>query len=130
MPGPVPNVFRTGQLKSKILDLSQSSVYQVKIQPPPKVKDFIEKSSRGFKYDKDGENMELLCSETTLPGTSLSTHEVTNDYAGVTEKMAYRRMFDSTIDMTFYVDKEYGVIEFFDGWMDWISGMNLSLIHI
>tara|TARA_B100001287_G_scaffold21844_1_gene16017 strand:- start:644 stop:1345 length:702 start_codon:yes stop_codon:yes gene_type:complete len=124
MPGPVPNVFRTGQLKSKILNLSQSSVYQVKIQPPPKVKDFIAESGRNFKYDKDGEDMELLCSETTLPGTSFSTHEVTNDFAGVTEKMAYRRMFDATIDMTFYVDKEYGVIEFFDGWMDWISGMN------
>ena len=35
-------------------------------------------------------------------------------------------MFDSTIDMTFYVDKSYDVIEFFEGWVDYMSGMNVN----
>lgn len=124
MAGARPNAFSTSDLKSRIMNLAQTSVYQVKIQPPSQVINFINKTGRGFDYINDGENVELLCHETTLPGTSLSTTEVTNNYAGVTERMAYRRMYDSTIDMTFYVDKDYSVVEFFEGWVDWISGMN------
>ena len=110
MPGANPNAFRTGSLKGKILNLAQTSVYQVKIQPPEKIRQFMNRTGRKFNYNKDGENMELMCHETSLPGTSLTTHEVTNDYPGVREKMAYRRMYDDTLDMTFYVDKEYGGI--------------------
>jgi len=58
-----------------------------------------------------------------LPGTSLSTHEVTGDYRGVRERMAYRRMYDDTTDFVFYVDHDYDVIEFFDSWIDYISGV-------
>ena len=47
----------------------------------------------------------------TLPGSSLTTHEVNNDYHGVTEKMSYRRMYDDTIGLTFYVDRNYKVIK-------------------
>ena len=125
MAGPVPNSFSTGQLKSKIMNLAQTSVYQVKIQPPTAVDTFLQRD-RGVRYNNDGENLELLCHETTLPGTSFATSEVNNNYTGVSERMAYRRTFDSTIDMTFYVDKDYKIIEFFEGWVDYISGMNIS----
>jgi hypothetical protein len=125
MAGVAPNSFSTGQLKSKIMNLAQTSVYQVKIQPPPSVDVFLQRD-RGVRYINDGENLELLCHETTLPGTSFATSEVTNNYTGVSERMAYRRTFDSTIDMTFYVDKEYKIVEFFEGWVDYISGMNVS----
>ena len=57
-----------------------------------------------------------------LPGTSLSTHEVIGDYQGVRERMAYRRQYDDTVDLTFYVDHDYKVVDFFDGWIDYISG--------
>ena len=125
MAGASPNAFKTGALKSKIMNLAQTSVYQVKIQPPPNVLNFL-KTERDLDYSQKGENIELLCHQTTLPGTSFSTSEVTNDYAGVSERMVYRRMFDSTIDMTFYVDKAYDVIEFFEGWVDYMSGMNID----
>ena len=125
MAGASPNAFKTGALKSKIMNLAQTSVYQVKIQPPPNVLSFL-KTDRDLDYTQKGENIELLCHQTTLPGTSFSTSEVTNNYAGVTERMIYRRMFDSTIDMTFYVDKAYDVIEFFEGWVDYMSGMNID----
>ena len=125
MAGASPNAFKTGALKSKIMNLAQTSVYQVKIQPPPNVLSFL-KTERDLDYTQKGENIELLCHQTTLPGTSFSTSEVTNNYAGVTERMIYRRMFDSTIDMTFYVDKAYDVIEFFEGWVDYMSGMNID----
>ena len=107
------------------MNLAQTSVYQVKIQPPTAVDTFLRRD-RGVRYINDGENLELLCHETTLPGTSFATSEVTNNYTGVSERMAYRRTFDSTIDMTFYVDKDYKIVEFFEGWVDYISGMNVS----
>jgi|TARA_E500000318_G_C3502937_1_gene189103 hypothetical protein len=125
MAGASPNAFKTGALKSKIMNLAQTSVYQVKIQPPPNVLNFL-RTERSLDYIQRGENIELLCHQTTLPGTSFSTTEATNNYTGVTERMIYRRMYDSTIDMTFYVDKAYDVIEFFEGWVDYMSGMNID----
>lgn len=100
------------------MNLAQTSVYQVKIQPPSDV----DKAMGGI-YQQYGRDLDLLCCDTTLPGSSLATHDVTSDYQGVSEKMAYRRIYDNNIDMTFYVDKQYNVMEFFDGWIDFISGM-------
>ena len=122
MAGPSPNFQKVSSLKSKILHVAQTSVYQVKLQPPDPVVKFLNSSGRDVNYRLDGENIELMCSETNLPGSSLATHDVTNDYPGVTEKMAYRRIFDETIDFTFMVDRDYSVIEFLDGWMNYVTG--------
>jgi hypothetical protein len=35
-----------------------------------------------------------------------ATLEITGDYTGVTERHAYRRVYDDRIDLTFYVDAE------------------------
>ena len=124
MAGPRPNTIKTGALKSKILNLAQTSVYLVKVQPPTAVQSFLNRF--GVNYSNQGENLELLCCEASLPGSSLATHDITNDYHGVTEKMAYRRIYDETIDFTFYVDYDYNIIELFDGWMDYISGVGTN----
>jgi hypothetical protein len=121
MAGPKPNSIGTSALKSRIMNLAQTSVYQVKVQPPSGVETLL-----GGLYKKSGRDIDLLCTETTLPGSSLATHDVTADYHGVTEKMAYRRIYDDVMDMTFYVDKGYKVIDFFDGWINYISGMGLT----
>ena len=104
------------------MNVAQTSVYQVKLQPPAEVVSHLS-SNNNFSYSQDGENVELMCEATNLPGTSLSTHEVIGDYHGVRERMAYRRMYDATTDFVFYVDHDYDVIEFFDSWVDYISGM-------
>jgi len=104
------------------MNLAQSSVYQVKLSPPSDVAQHLRKN--GFNYSADGEDIELLCNSTTLPGSSLSTHEIVGDYQGVRERMAYRRMYDDTVDLTFYVDHDYKVMNLFDGWFDYISGQN------
>ena len=122
MAGPSPNSQKVSFLKSKILHVAQTSVYQVKLQPPDSVIGFLNNQGRVVNYSLDGENIELRCSETNLPGSSLATHDVTNDYPGVTEKMAYRRIFDETIDFTFMVDRNYKVVEFLDGWMNYVTG--------
>ena len=57
-----------------------------------------------------------------LPGSSFSTHEQRNDYSGVTERMVYRREYDTNLSFTFMVNNQYDAVEMFDGWMDFIAG--------
>ena len=123
MAGPRPNKVNTSTIVNRFLKFSQTSVYRVKVQPPFGVQNFMNRQGRAFDYGNDGRDIEFLCTEASLPGTTLATHDVTADYMGVTEKMAYRRIYDESIYMTFYVDKKYNVIEFFDGWIDFISGV-------
>ena len=51
-------------------------------------------------------HLNISCSEASLPGSSIATFEIKNDYAGVTERYAHRRMYDDRIDFTFYVDTQ------------------------
>lgn len=123
-----PRHYAVSELKNRVLNIAQTSVYHVKLQPPSEVISFLQSEGRGFNYyGLDGANVELLCAETALPGSTLATHDVTNDYHGVSEKMAYRRMYDDTIDLTFYVDRDYKVIEFFEGWMNFVTGEGTTL---
>ena len=112
--------LKTSDIKSRVLQLAQTSVYQIKLAPPTNVLTHL--NANGVNYQQDGEDIELLCHSAALPGTSLSTHEVVGDYTGVRERMAYRRQYDDTVDLTFYVDHDYKVIELFDGWVDFIAG--------
>jgi hypothetical protein len=66
----------------------------------------------------DQEKLNLHCADASLPGSSLATFEIDNDRTGVTERHAYRRIFDNKIDLTFYVDADrYLPIQFFEKWM-------------
>tara|TARA_R100000664_G_scaffold27735_1_gene38632 strand:+ start:42 stop:800 length:759 start_codon:yes stop_codon:yes gene_type:complete len=115
-----PQKLSVSKIKSRLLNIAQSSLYRLTLQVPAEVQNKLKGSLSSFDY----ENINLLCCEATLPGSSLTTHEVNNDYHGVTEKMAYRRMYDETLGLTFYVDRDYKVIEMIEGWMDYISGVN------
>ena len=82
-------------------------------------------SDNGVKYNE--EKLRLLCSEATLPGSSIATHENNTDFTGVTEKFAYRRVYDDRIDLTFYVDAEnYLPIRFFEAWIKYIVGESIT----
>ena len=71
----------------------------------------------------DQENLNLYCTEASLPGSSIATLEQTSDRTGVTERHAHRRVFDDRIDFTFYVESDkYLPISFFEAWMDYITG--------
>jgi hypothetical protein len=121
MAGIRPENLRTSDIKSRLLNVSQTSLYRLSIPALPSAVDNFVKQ-RGIVGATQVDDISLLCTETSLPGSSLATHEVTNDYHGVTEKMAYRRIYDDTLDCTFYVDREYRVIELFDGWINYIVG--------
>jgi len=118
MAGVTPEKLTVSKIKSRLLNVAQSSLYRLTLSVPQAVRNNLSLSS--IDYD----NIDLLCSEASLPGSTLTTHEVNNDYHGVTEKMAYRRMYDETVGLTFYVDRNYKVIELIEGWMDYISGID------
>ena len=112
------NNLSVSKIKANLLNVAQSSLYKMTIPIPTAVRSTLNLN------DGDYENINLLCSEATLPGSSLTTHEVNNDYHGMTEKMAYRRLYDETVGLTFYVDRNYKVIEMIEGWMDYITGID------
>ena len=108
------------KIKSRLLNVAQSSLYKLTLVVPDDVK-----RSLGNKFNQYNlDDISLLCCEANLPGSSLTTHEVNNDYHGVTEKMAYRRLYDETLALAFYVDRDYKVIELLEGWMDYITGVD------
>jgi hypothetical protein len=119
---PTPRRIGTTELTSRFLNLAQTSVYTVKIQPPAQVASYL--NERGVNYAADGEGIELQCTQTLLPGHKLSTIDVANDYIGVSEKMAYRQAYDEAINFTFNVNYRYDVVQFFEGWIDFIAGRN------
>ena len=54
---------------------------------------------------------------------SVTGFEVNNDFTGATEKFAHRKMYDGSIDFTFYVDaQKYSAIRFFERWMRYVTG--------
>ena len=73
----------------------------------------------------------LNCCEASLPGSQFATSVNDNDHTGVTERRAYRRIFDERINLTFYVDAEdYLPIKYFEVWMNMISGEDLASADI
>ena len=67
----------------------------------------------------------LLCSDASLPTSSYATAEVKGNFVGVTQEFAHTRLYADT-DFTFYVDKNYDSIKFFEAWMDYISGAGVA----
>jgi len=117
------------------LNLARTNLYQVFIEPGWLLKvnakdptDFLEHLKNGsnrygsIDFNNDFKNrLGLLCSEATIPTSSYATAEVKDNFMGVSQEFAHTRI-NTDIDFTFYVDREYKVLGFFEAWMDYISG--------
>ena len=77
-------------------------------------------SKFGVNLDFISRNSGLLCSEASLPGTSLATAEVKDNFMGISQEFAHTRLY-TDFDFTFYVDSDYNNLRFFEGWIDFIS---------
>jgi hypothetical protein len=119
--GQTPKFNPTSELKSKILRPALTSHYAVYFNTS-EIKNKASKFFGDRQSDIDPELLTLSCSEASLPGSSLATHEINNDFTGVTERHVYRRQYDDRIDFTFYVDHDYKIIKFFETWMSWSVG--------
>ena len=67
------------------------------------------------------DKLSILCSEATLPSSSYATAEVKDNFMGVSQEFAHSRI-NTDIDFTFYIDRDYQVLAFFEAWIDFISG--------
>jgi len=106
------------ELKSRLMTPATTSHYEVYFQAPSLVKDTINGSKYKLQINSDTQILiNLSCTDTTLPGSSFMTHEITNDVQGVTEQHVYRRSYDNRMDFTFMVDRNYTILRFFEGWM-------------
>lgn len=120
---PLPRNRTVSDITANLLHPALTSYFEVSIGLPTKLKSggYLEQNGinlNNFNYDK----LNLLCCEATLPGSNLATLELTNDFHGVTERHAYRRVYDDRIDLTFYVDAEYYLpIRVFETWMKFIA---------
>ena len=116
----MPKSRTVGDIKSKLLHPALTSHFEVKIPKPPGFDKFLTDN----KYPVITvlrDQLDLLCSETVLPGSNLATLELNSDHTGVTERHAYRRVYDDRIDFTFYVDADnYLPIKYFEIWMKFI----------
>lgn len=112
----MPAPKRVSQIKSQLLRPALTSHFEVEIPIPPDLRGVL-----GSQQD----TLNLSCCDATLPGSKLATLETNNDYTGVTEKHAYRRMYDGQIDFTFYVDAlNYLPIKFFESWIQYTVNEN------
>ena len=102
------------QIKNTLLSPSLTSHFEVEIPVPTNLRSIL---------GSNQEQLNLQCSEASLPGSSLATSEINNSFHGVTERHAYRRIYDDRIDLTFYVDADnYTPIRFFENWISYIVG--------
>lgn len=115
----MPTKRTVASIKANLLRPALTSHFEVEIAAPSngEFKKFLKYNGVNYKQ----EQLNLLCSEATLPGSRLATLEINNDFTGVTERHAYRRVYDEGIDFTFYVDAEnYLPIRFFETWIKFI----------
>ena len=128
----IPNVksFSTNSsnIKSKINvnlfgNLSQTNYYQVNFSGFSSLKalgEHIKGFAGGVDLKFAESDMGLLCSEATLPGSSLATAEVKDNFMGISQEYAHTRLY-TDIDFTFYIDKNFNTLKFFEGWINNIS---------
>jgi len=119
----MPAKVSVDKIKANLLQPALTSHFEVLIPRPSGLDDGYLNANGLSGFSDKQSKLNLLCSEATLPGSSLATHENNSDFTGVTEKFAYRRLYDDRIDFTFYVDAaNYLPIRFFESWIKFIVG--------
>lgn len=99
--------YKTDELISKFKP-SLSNYFDVFINAP-----------QGFgKVGNDDIN--FLAYEAVLPGTSYELGQVFGDRQGRTEQYPTKRVYPQ-VDVSFYIDSDYKVLQFFEQWMSAIS---------
>lgn len=119
----MPSIRRISDFKPLFTNLAQSSHFQVIFGglPGPLLSHL---AIRGVDPLFIANDAGLLCFSASLPGTTLATADITNNYTGVNERVAHRRIF-TEIGLEFYVDSNYTTLKFIEHWMEFIaSGSN------
>lgn len=126
MAKPTPQIKSVDQLKASILRPATTSNYICRFSPPRNGGKELINLYKGANQ----ELLEISCSEASLPGASLATLDIDNSFHGVSEKMAYRKIYDDRADFTFIVDRDYSVIKYFEKWISFIVGESNTDVNV
>ena len=113
-----PKIRKVADIKAKLLNPALTSHFEVQIPlPNGAVRSELESIRPDGGEQQDALN--IRCTNASLPGHQLATLELSNTYHGVTQRHAYRKIYDDRIDLEFLVDAdEYLSIRFFEKWID------------
>lgn len=125
---PAPQRVPNFEIKQKLLRPALTSHFQCWFNLPQAVKNA---AGQYYLDGQQGGRISLLCSDASLPGSSVLTNEINDDYTGVTERLGYRRQYDNATDFTFYVDHGtanggYNVIRLFESWIRYATGETIE----
>lgn len=112
--------FDGKDIKSYFGNLSLSNQYQVNISG---FSSQLKGHLGGYYGVNTFSDIGLYCTDANLPTSSFATAEVKDNFMGVTQEFAHTRLY-TDLDFTFYVERDYNNLRFFEGWMDFISGGN------
>ena len=108
----------------KLQNVAQTSQFLVKFAlPRGECRTFLRQKGINDRFISD--NVGLLCSDASLPGSALATLNTAGDYQGVVERFAHTRNF-TQISFEFYVDNEYKSLRFIEHWMEFITGGSIG----
>ena len=72
-------------------------------------------------------NLGILCSDASLPTSTLATAEVKDNFMGVPQQFAHTRFY-TDISYSFYIDEDYTLLKIFEGWMEYISSGSNTVV--
>ena len=108
--------------KSIIGPLAQNNHFLVTFSSlTPTVESYLSKYT-GIKSVKNflSRNLGILCSDASLPTSTLATAEVKDNFMGVPQQFAHTRFY-TDVSYSFYIDEDYTLLKIFEGWMEYIS---------
>ena len=105
-----------------MLNPATTSHFQVSVGSPSRADGTFNRFLRESGVNFDQDQLNISCSDASLPGSRLATSEILNDFPGVRERHAYRRLYDDAIQLSFYTDADqYLPIRYFEAWMNYIT---------
>lgn len=132
MVAPDPRIRSVADIKHRLFHPALTSHYECNFHIPNSFSSLFQGTASNFIGKTVPVTSELTnlitlsCCESSLPGSNLATHELNNDFTGVTQRHAYRRLYDDRADFTFYVDTSYNQIKLFERWMQFIVGEQIT----
>jgi len=115
---PTPRYYQIDDIRSRFQTVATSNNYQAFFELNGPVMNAA--VSRGLNYQFLTEDLGLYVSDAVIPGSSFADVEVSGDRQGITERFPHTRIFDD-VTFTFYVDRGYNVMKFFEVWSEFIN---------
>lgn len=113
-----PKRYPIEAIRSKFQTVALDNAYQVFFQPNGEIQNAANKVGVDPRFI--AEDLGLYVSDAVLPGSSFADIEIAGDRQGITERNAFSRIYDD-VTFSFYVDREYRVIKFFEAWNQYVN---------